>query len=79
MKSLLANKLDKNDPNTRMDFLDNVVRRHQGRPERGMNRAYQILNSTNPTLDDLVDAWTIIWGFDSNVQERLRQQLIQIL
>lgn len=74
-----ANKLDKNDPNTRMDFLDNYVRRHQGRPERGMNRAYQILNSTNPTLDDLVDAWTILWGFDANVQERLRQQLIQLL
>jgi len=73
-----ANKLNKNDPNTRMDFLDTIVRRYQYLGN-GRNKAYQVLNSANPTVDDLVDAMTLIFGWNNTDEERYRQQLNQSL
>jgi hypothetical protein len=73
-----ANKLNKKDPNTRMDFLDTIVRRYQNLGN-GRNKAYQVLNSANPTVDDLVEAMNLIFGWNATDKEAYRQQLNQSL
>tara|TARA_B100000459_G_scaffold46947_1_gene24530 strand:+ start:1088 stop:3727 length:2640 start_codon:yes stop_codon:yes gene_type:complete len=72
------NNLNAKDPNTRMEFLDVIVRRNQGLPNGG-NKIFQVLNSANPTVDELVDAMAKLFGLNAVNKEAFRNQLSQSL
>jgi|14BtaG_2_1085337.scaffolds.fasta_scaffold01457_2 hypothetical protein len=66
------------DPNTRMNFFDALVKRHSQVSNSG-SRAHQILNSTNPTVNQLVEAMGFIFQLDPSNKEIYKQLLNQSL